>query len=410
MNDTPTPQSFSVRSAAPAAPGLSDWLARVAEAGPVAEEDAPEADRARQLSDRSMAALHDQEMFRMLLPRAFGGHELSLPDYFRVIEALAAFDASTAWCVCQGNCCAMIAGYLDRDVSDEIWGRDPKAVLAWGPGKAEAVAVDGGYRVTARSRFASGSHHATWLGAHGTAVRDPDGTIRAGVHGKPENRTVLFPASTTTLTDEWDVLGLRGTGSDGFEIDDLFVADAYSIVRATMTDNRPAHGAGTLYGFPQMSVHATGFAATAIGTARGFIDAFLDMAQEKTPRLHTAPLRDQHVVQDEVGHAEARLSASRSWLLSEATAAWDEAERDGTIGIPQRMRIRLAATHAIHEAKAAVDLLYDAAGTSSVLASSPFERRFRDIHMVAQQVQGRKAHYRTVGAWMLGNDPDMGVI
>lgn len=410
MNDTPTPQPVSARSAVSAGPVLSDWLARVAEAGPIAEQEAPEADRARRLSDRSMAALHDKQMFRMLLPRAFGGHELTLPDYFQVIEKIAAYDASAAWCVCQGNCCAMIAGYLDRDVSENIWGRDPKAILAWGPGKAEAIVVDGGYRVTAHSKFASGSHHATWLGAHGTTVRDADGSIRNGPTGKPENRTVLFPASETELSGDWDVLGLRGTGSDSFEIDDLFVADAYSIVRATMTQNRPPHGAGTLFGFAQMPVHATGFAATAIGTARGFIDAFLDMAQEKTPRLHTAPLRDQAVVQDEVGHAEARLSSSRSWLLSEARAAWEEAEQTDTLSIDQRMRIRLAATHAIHEAKAAVDLLYDAAGTSSVFASSPFERRFRDIHMVAQQVQGRKAHYRTVGAWMLGNDPDLGVV
>ena len=107
-----------------------------------------------------------------------------------------------------------------------------------------------------------------------------------------------------------------------------------------------------------MPVHATGFAATALGTARGFVDAFLDMAQEKTPRLHSAPLRDQQVVQDDVGHAEARLSAGRAWLLSEVRDAWDEADAAGAVTLETRMKIRLAATHAIHEAKAAVDLLY----------------------------------------------------
>lgn len=410
MNDTPTPLTPAAALRDRAAPSREIWLSRVAEAGELAERSAPEADRNRQLSREVMAALHERELFRLLLPHAQGGYGLGLVDYFHLIEALAARDASTAWCVCQGNCCAMIAAYVDRDVADRIWGDDPRAVLAWGPGAASAVAVDGGYLVTARSSFVSGSHHATWLGVHGSAVRDRDGSVRLGADGKPENRTFFFPAKETELVENWDVLGLRGTGSDCFDVADLFVPDAYSVVRATMTEHRRPHGGGTLYAVPQMPVHASGFAATAIGAARGFIDAFLEMAQDKVPRLHAAPIRDAATVQDDVGRAEARLSAGRAWLLAEIAAAWDEVRDTGTLTVDQRMRIRLSSTHAIHEAKAAVDSLYDAAGTSSVFAAGPFERRFRDIHMIAQQIQGRKAHYRTVGAWKLGHAPDMSVI
>ena len=405
MTTSPSPSPLGAE-----APSLAEWLSRVAQVGPIAEAAARKADQDRKLSPTVMDALHAQEMFRLLLPAALGGYEINLPDYYRVMESLAAYDASTAWCTCQGNCCAMTAGYMPLDIGWKIWGNDPRAILAWGPGQAEAEAIDGGYRLTAKAAFASGSHHATWLGAHGSAVREADGSLRPGPGGKPEVRTLLFPAGETEIVETWDVMGLRGTGSDAYEVEDLFVPEAHTVVRATMFENRPPHGMSALYAFPQMSVHAAGFAATATGTARGFIDAFIEMAQTKTPRLHTAPLRENPVVQDDIARAEARLSAGRAWLMQETAAAWEEAQEMGGLSIRQRNRIRLAATHAIHEAKGAVDLLYDTAGTSAVFADGPFERRFRDIHMIAQQIQGRKAHYRSVGAWMLGGHPDMGVI
>lgn len=383
------------------------WLERVATIGPAIEAAGAEADRARRLSSETMAALHEHGMFRLLLPRAAGGAEIALPEFFEVIEAISKFDASAAWCVCQGNGCAMLGAYLAPSTNQAIWVQDANAVLAWGPGKAEAIAVDGGYRVTAESMFASGCHHATWLGAHCSVVRDADGTQRIDQDGVAENRTVIFPAGETTLTDTWDVTGLRGTGSDGFSLDGLFVPEDFTIVRATMIDalDNPA----PLYTFPQMAIYATGFAATALGTARGFLDAFVELAQVKKPKRVSYPLRDNPVVQDEFARAEARLMAARIFLVTESTKGWEQANAK-SLTVEQRMRIRLAATHAIHEAKAVVDMLFDTAGTSSVFTTSPFERRFRDIHMVAQQIQGRKTHYQSVGAWLLGHPPDVGVI
>ena len=106
----------------------------------------------------------------------------------------------------------------------------------------------------------------------------------------------------------------------------------------------------------------------------------------------------------------AKLSAARAYLRNSVDEAWDEAVRSGSATIEQRMAIRLAATHAIHEAKAVVDTLFDTGGTSSVFASAPFERRFRDIHAVALQIQGRKTNFETFGAWLMGQGPDMGAI
>jgi alkylation response protein AidB-like acyl-CoA dehydrogenase len=381
-----------------------EWVSRVAVAGPLVEAGAPEADRLHRLTDEAMAALHGQQLFRMMLPRAHGGAQITLPEFFAALEALAGYDSSAAWCVCQGNGCAMLGAYLPPEVADAIWADDPKAVLAWGPGRAEAVAVDGGYRLMARSTFASGCRHATWLAAHCGTVKEKDGTVRIGADGRPENRTVIFPAGEATFADNWDVVGLRGTGSDSFAVDGLFVPDAFTIVRDAMIEGR--HVDGPAYIFSQTSVYAMGFAANALGVARRFLDIFLELAQEKVPRLTRSPIRDNPVVQDEVARMQARLSSGRAFLATEIDKAWAEAEAGGELSMAQRMRIRLAATHAIHEAKAVVDTLFDTAGTSAVFASAPFERRMRDIHAVALQIQGRKTHFQSVGSWMLGHPVD----
>ena len=158
-----------------------------------------------------------------------------------------------------------------------------------------------------------------------------------------------------------------------------------------------------------MNLYAMGFSATALGIARSVLDAFLELAQDKRPRLAKATLRDNEMVQAEVAHCEARLNASRTFLLSEIDDIWGSVQAHGELTVDQRMRIRLASTYAIHEAKMAVDVLYDAAGASAIFANGPYERRFRDIHSVAQQLQGRKSHFRTVGAYRLGHDPDLTV-
>ena len=159
-----------------------------------------------------------------------------------------------------------------------------------------------------------------------------------------------------------------------------------------------------------MCLYAIGFSGTALGIAGSVLNAMLELAQEKRPRLAKAVLRDSELVQAEVAHCEARLKASRTFLTSEIDDIWDAVLQSGELTIDQRMRIRLATTYAIHEAKLAVDVLYDAAGASAIFASGPYERRFRDIHTVAQQLQGRKSHFRTVGAYRLGHEPDLTVV
>ena len=266
-----------------------------------------------------------------------------------------------------------------------------------------ARAVDGGYSITADTGFASGSHHASWLAAHCLVV-EADGTPRRDAEGVQENRTALIPAGQVTLGDAWDTIGLRGTGSDGFVVQDLFVPEDHTIVRADMIEACPVRS--ILHGLPLMTVYASGFAAVALGIGRAFLDAFLELALEKKPRGDRGHAVGQtRWSRTRSPRGEARLSAARAFLNDEIARGWSEIEATGRMSLHQRMRIRLGrGPTRSHEAKAVVDTLYDTAGTSAVFATSPFERRFRDIHTVALQIQGRKRHYQSYGGWAMGQE------
>jgi alkylation response protein AidB-like acyl-CoA dehydrogenase len=383
-----------------------DDLARVRRIAATIKAEAEASERGLRLTPTLQAALHREGLFRLLLPRPFGGFETDPATFFQVVEEVAKHDASTAWCLCQGNGCAMSAAFLDPEVAQEVWGRDPQAVLAWGPGaKSQAIVEGDGYRLTGRWAFVSGGRHASWLGGHASLI-EADGSPRRDTDGEIVVRTLLLRASEATWIDAWDVIGLRGTGSDSYKVRDLCVRHDHSFIRDDPAERRYQ---APLYLFPQMSLYASGFSATALGIARAMLDSFTELAVDKRPRLAQRTLRDTGMVQYEVAQADARIRAARAFVLSELGDIWQEVVATKALSIAHRMRIRLATTFAIHEAKAAADIAYDLAGATAIFASSDFERRFRDIHTVTQQLQGRKAHLQSVGAFLLGLPPDLDV-
>ncbi len=387
------------------APSGADYLERVQALAPLIAQSSDAIERERRLPAGLVAGLKQADFFRMLLPRPFGGGEIDPLTFVRVIEAVAKIDASTAWILCQTAVTAMVAARLEPEAAWEIW-RDPGAVLAWGPSTdSRAIPVEGGYRVTGTFAFASGCRHATWLGGDCTLAA-ADGTPVRTADGRQEQRRVLFPAQQAVMHDMWHVVGLKGTGSDGYTVTDLFVPQALTVTR--IDDPAALRYRGRLYDMSAYSLFACGFAALALGVTRSLVDAFVDLAKDKTPRGYRNRLRDDAVTQAELGYAEARLRAARMYLIGTLAAAWDEAGRSGGVSLEARMAMRLAATYAIRQGKEVADTAFDAAGTTAVFVSNAFERRFRDIHTVAQQLQGRKAHYRTVGQYLLGLEGELG--
>ncbi len=381
---------------------MSDYLERLQTLAPRIADSLQQIEQERRLPAPLVRALHEAGFFRLLLPRTLGGAELDPAAFVQVIEGVARQDASTAWCLCQTAGCSMVAAYLRPEVARTIFG-DPRSVLAWGAGaEGRAVAVDGGYRVTGTWRFVSGGRHATWFGGHST-VYGAGGAPRRGNGGAPEVRTMLFPADRATMTDVWHVIGLRGTGSDTVAISDLFVPQEYTVARDDPSERRYT---GLLYCFTTTTMYSSGFAGVALGVARGMLDDFIALATEKTPRGARSRLCESAVVQTQIAQSEARLGAARALLLTTLVEISRAVGTAGALTLDQRVRIRLAATHAFQQAREVVDLVYHVAGTSALFTGSAFERRFRDMHAVSQQVQARQDHYESVGRHLLGLDPE----
>ena len=375
---------------------VAEYLDRVARVAPIIRGAAEQVEAEQELTAELLKALHAEKLFRLALPKIYGGEEVDPPAYFQIVSALAEHDASTAWCIGQANGCAIISAFMDGDVANHIWGNDPEAVVAWGPGSAEVEVRDDGFVVSGTWRFSSGSHHATWLGGR-TTIELPDGSTLY--------RAMLFPAAAAERIDSWDVMGMRGTGSDGYSVKDLFVPKNYAIDRSYVPEERRYNE--PLFFIPSGVMHSIGFAGVALGVARNMLDQFIEVATEKKPYRMRNTLAESHLVQSDVATSHARISSARAYMLNETCEVWADVVDKGELTLPSLMRLRLATTYSIHEAKGAVDTIYDAVGATAIFKGNLMERRFRDMHTLTQQSQGRKGHFKSVGAFLMGLDPDL---
>jgi alkylation response protein AidB-like acyl-CoA dehydrogenase len=281
-------------------------------------------------------------------------------------------------------------------VAQAIFG-DPKSLLAWGPviKNTHVAAVDGGYRVSGTAQFLSGLHHARWVGMR-AQILDADGKSEGA-------RTFLFEKTKARVLDVWQVEGLRATGSDSIQVEDLFVPASHTFLLDAVSDRRET---GTLYRFTTNIIFAVGFACVALGLARASLDAFADLAGRKTATYWPGLMRESALVQNQYAVAEASLRAARSYLYQSMKDAWSAAEHGADApSREQKIDLRLAGTHAIHAAKEVVDFAYQSAGASAIFAANPFERRFRDMHAVSQQIQASAAQFTNMGQILLGVAP-----
>lgn len=347
----------------------------------------------RRLPLELVHALADAGVFRLLVPRALGGAEAHPGRLIEVIEAIAAADGSAGWCAMIGATSGVVSAYLPDDVAREIYG-DPRLVTGgvFAP-FGTAVPEAGGYRVSGRWPFASGSEHCAWL-MGGCFVRDG---------GAPRARMVLFPASDARIVDTWTVAGLRGTGSHDIAVEGLLVPASRSV---SLMEDRP-RTTGALYAFPVFGLLASGIAAVALGIARAAIDELVRLAGAKTPQGSRRSLAERGVVQAQVAEAEALVRAGRAFLRDAIAEAWHAAEITGAIAPPGRAALRLAATHATTSAARATDLMYNAGGGTSVYATSPLQRCFRDVHAATQHAMVAPSTLELTGRLLLGLETDV---
>jgi indole-3-acetate monooxygenase len=378
-----------------------DPVARAREVGPLIAEAADQIEREQEIPPHALAKIIETRLPRMLLPRSAGGDEVEPWIYLRAIEEISRYDGSVGWNLFVANSAALIAPFIPLSAAKTIYD-DPRGWIAWGPpNQYTATAVPGGYRISGEWHFASGSRQATWMGAHGQVI-EPDGSRRLNRFGKPTTKTLLFPKHKGTPIRDWDTLGMRGTASEGYRLDDVFVPDEFT---GTREDPALRRDPGPLYAFTMQGLYSVGVAGVALGIARAMLDQFITLAKDKTPR-GLIRMADMPVVQSDVAHREAALGSGLAYLTEILKDVWESADDIAPIDTQARIRVRLGCAQAIKSAIETADYVYKAAGVSAIFKGTPFERRFRDMHTLSQQIQSRDAHFEAVGRIMFNGDPD----
>jgi alkylation response protein AidB-like acyl-CoA dehydrogenase len=342
---------------------------------------AREAEQLRALPLDLVADLRRSGLFGLATPRALGGAELPPAAIVEVLEELCRADGSAGWTVLIGNGTAFLA-WLDPAVArDLLDGRtDMISASVFAPSGRLVPDGAGRFRLDGRWPFSSGCLHADWF-INGALVADGDGPRVIPGRG-PDWRLAVFPAAAGSVIDNWDVMGLRGTGSHDV------VAGAHAVpMEHTMAPFfEPARHDGPLWRFPFFAVAGTFLVGFPLGVARRALDEFSRFAPSKIRPPSTTPISEDGDVQVALTRAEGALQAARAFVFDALGAMWDTACAGDTPTVDQRARFLLATQEAMHASVVAVDTAFRFAGSVAIHADHPLQRCFRDIHVAAQHV------------------------
>jgi alkylation response protein AidB-like acyl-CoA dehydrogenase len=358
----------------------------------------------RRIPPPLVEALYDTGVFRAMLPREVGGLEAEPVEWLRLIEELARINSSVGWLAFIQSGVGLT--FLDPERFERFRVRGGgRMIIAMSLGRigGKAVRVEGGYRVSGRWPFASGSPFATWLGGM-SFVSDPDGSPVTDAGGQPRRLLAIWPADQARLIDTWDGLGLRGTGSGDFEISDLFVPDD----QVNPGFYGPPRYDRALFRIKEMP--EVGHGAHALGVASAALEAFVDAVNMKPLPGSTRHMAMGHMQAHQIAFARADvlLRAARALLHDTVRAAYEDAAARPELDLELRVRLREANIFTVRSAKEAVGLIFDMAGSSAVYRGRAIEQAFRDINTAANHTNYVDTAYSTIGSYFLTRDRDGG--
>lgn len=383
-------------------PEVDTLLSRAADLKPLLESSADAMDAARRLPDPVVAALRESGLCRLMVPKRFGGFETSIHTYIAVMAELGRGDGSTSWVASLINVCAWLASLFPERAQRDVWGTDPDAWVAGSLAPhGTATPVDGGWRVTGRWPWASGSLHAQW-GACG--IMTP-----AGDHGLPG--LSLMPMSDLTIDDTWFMAGMKGTGSNTIVAQDVFVPshrflpypDAFEgRYRTEYTDE-------VVYRAAFVPVTVLILIGSQLGVARAALDHVVGAASKRGV-THTGFTQQRDSAGFQMQVAEAAMKIDTAFL--HAYRAADDldaaAAEKRAMDVTGRARVRLDTALAAKTCREAVDLLVSAHGTSSLADWNGMQRLWRDIHVASHHaITEWQVNLEVYGKALLGIEPNI---
>jgi alkylation response protein AidB-like acyl-CoA dehydrogenase len=349
----------------------------------------------RRLPPDIARALMEAGVFRMGVPRAYGGSELDPMGQVRVVEELSRIEGSAGWLSMISSAGSFLAAFLKPDIGQRLFGGVESVVAGQIRPPQRADIVDGGYRLSGTFHFASGCQHASMM-ACGCIVHE-NGNPR--LHGRnPEFRVLLVPMWKARIVDVWDTTGLRGTGSNDIVVENVFVPFDES---PSMFD--PPYCPGPLYAFPPLFL--VSHAGVPLGIARGALD-FVEGLAGRKEMMPRRLMRDDTQVQETIAWASAHLEAARSYVYRTLDDLWETLCKGDKPSPRQRAHYRMMITYSHQAAKQVISTLYDLAATSSIFRSGRLDRGMRDILTACQHRVVHLKMYRPSGRLLLGLDPD----
>jgi alkylation response protein AidB-like acyl-CoA dehydrogenase len=334
-------------------------------------------------------------IFRAATPRRFGGDALPPHEFLRVIEAIAVADGSAAWVAAFGSANTYLAA-LPLETQRKIYAEGPDQVFAGGLYPLQrARPVEGGVRATGRWRFASGCMAADWIGV-GISVDTalPTSQARSTVY------MAVCPANEVEIIENWDVVGMQGTGSHDTCVQDKFYALEWICARgsAGLVDE-------PLYRYPALSYQAEVHAAVNIGLARAALDTVTEMAGGAKIMPGAPKLADRAYYRSELARGEAKWRSARAFFYESTERAWDALLAGNPIKPELENLLRLSATHAAHASAEVVQQAYRIAGMAAIHKSHRLQRIVRDSMVVTQHASLSEGTYEAAGAIFTGVMP-----
>ncbi len=371
--------------------------ATVAELKPIIEQYRDDAEQDRRLPNAVFAAMRDTGLLKLWTPKEYGGSEVDITVFMRTVEELSRVDGAAGWVFANLAAGSVLAAHLPEAGAREVYANGASTPL---PGsvapRGRAKPVDGGYRVSGRWPLSSGCHHGEWLVV--TALVFDGDVPRMGPHGAPNLAQLFVRHDEAQILDTWHSLGLRGSGSTDFAVEDAFVPEH----RVFILFMDPPQVAGPLYRAGILPLYSLALTTVSLGIARAAIDAFVALAKEKTPTLSQTGLATRPTIHAEVAHAEAQLQSARAYLYSVADDIMASLRAGSDVPDELESRRRLACVNAGAVCPTVANQMFALAGTTPIYTGHPLERFLRDVRTASQHLAVSPVWWEKTGQFYFG--------